>query len=405
MTGPPPLLQTRMPARRTPAPERPAIFGGEPLFSKLLPIARPVLPPALELLGWYQAIAASGAITNGSMVQALETAAAAYLGVPECVAVSSCTSGLMLVERCLDLKGRVIVPSFTFFATAHSLLWNGLEPVLVDCDEHTWNLDPDRVLRAIRSDVGAILAVRVFGNPAGTAELGRIASRAGVRLIFDAAHAFGARFEGSSVGGFGDAEVFSLSPTKLLVAGEGGLIATRNRELAARLRAARNYGDAGSYDCSILGLNARMTEFQAALALAGLPSVDAQVQRRNRLAGVYEQYLGREPGVQCQRISALDCAARKDFSIVIDESRFGISPQFLQTALQKENIQVRRYFDPPLHRQQLYRRYYRPKLDRLEVTSRISRGVLSLPMHAGMTGEDAARIALRILAIRDFARK
>jgi dTDP-4-amino-4,6-dideoxygalactose transaminase len=241
-----------------PAPETgtPAVFGGRPLFDEPLPIARPLLPPAAEILEPYRKVIESGQLTNGETVRKLEAAAAQYLDVPECVAVSSCTSGLMLVERCLGLAGRVIVPSFTFFATAHSLLWNNLEPVLADCDKQSWNLDPARVARAIEPGVSAILAVHLYGNPADTTELERIAARAGVRLIVDAAHAFGAACNGRPVGAAGDAEVFSLSPTKLLVAGEGGLIATRSRKLAAALRAARNYGDAGDYDCPELGLSA-----------------------------------------------------------------------------------------------------------------------------------------------------
>ncbi len=413
MSASPPLLED--PAFDSRLDERPALFGGAPLYPERLPIARPLLPPPAELIEPCREIIESGILTNGPTVRRLETAAARYLDVPECVAVSSCTAGLMLVERCLGLQGRVLVPSFTFFATAHSLLWNHLEPVLVDCDPQSWNLDPERVRRALgpggsaevsagaATGISAILAVHIFGNPAETEELERIAARAGLRLIFDAAHAFGAARAGRRVGCCGDAEVFSLSPTKLLVAGEGGLIATRNRDLAAALRAARNYGHTGDYDCGVLGLNARLTEFQAALALASLPRVDGQIERRNRLASIYEHYLAGEPGVSLQKVRPQDLAARKDFSISIEERRFGVSGRFLASALEMENIEVRRYFDPPLHRQRLYRRYHRPDLDPLEVTEKISRGVLSLPIHSEMSEGDVARIARRILQIRDWA--
>lgn len=341
-------------------------------------------------------------LTNGETVARLEREAADYLGVAECVAVSNGTAGLMLVERCLGLTGQVIVPSFTFFATAHGLLWNNLEPVLVDCDPQTWNLHPERVRRAIGPCTSAILAVHLYGNPASL-ELEQIARGAGVRLIFDAAHAFGARRDGRSVGGAGDAEVFSLSPTKLLVAGEGGLIATGNRDLGRALRAARNYGDAGAYDCDMLGLNARLSELHAALALAALPLVDRQVEVRNGLARVYESCLAGQAGLRLQKVRPPDRASRKDFSIVIDEGRFGVSRDFLEAALERENIEVRRYYDPPLHRQRLYRRYYDPARDPLENTERLSRGVLSLPIHAQMSEDDAVRIARRVLQIRDWA--
>ncbi|HZS49268.1 MAG TPA: DegT/DnrJ/EryC1/StrS family aminotransferase [Bryobacterales bacterium] len=383
---------------------KPAIFGGEPLYAGRLPIARPAISGiGAGLLELCREILESGQLTNGQTVRKLEQAAADYLGVPECVAVSSCTAGLMLVERCLGLRGKVIVPSFTFFATAHSLLWNRLEPVFVDCDPETWNADPERVSRAIRPGVSAILAVHVFGNPCPAFELECIARRAGLRLIFDSAHAFGAASAGSKAGAFGDAEVFSLSPTKLLVAGEGGLITTRNRRLAAALRAARNYGDAGDYDCRQLGLNARLTEIQAAVGLASLPSVERQVKLRNRLAAAYHACFQNEPGIAMQQIRPRDRSAFKDFSIVIEEARFGISRDFLYSALEAENVQVRRYFDPPLHRQRLYRCFYRPDVDPLAITERISRNVLTLPIHAHMNEYDAARIGARILAIRNWA--
>jgi len=391
------------PSRAEVAAAVPAAFGGEPLFDERVPMLRPALPEAAELLEHYAALLGSGQITNGATVRRLEQAAARYLDVAECVAVSSCTSGLMLVERCLGLTGRVIVPSFTFFATAHSLLWNCLEPVLVDCDPLTWNIDPVRVRRALERvpGVSAILAVHVFGNPAPAQELEQIAQDAGVRLIFDAAHGFGARRQGRSAGGWGDAEVFSLSPTKLLVAGEGGLVATQDPELARALRAARNYGDAGDYDCAVLGLNARMTEFQAALALASLPLVEQHVERRNRVAAAYQSCLAGEPGIAFQQIRRDDRSSCKDFSVVFDEMRFGATRQMIQSALRLDHVETRRYFDPPLHRQRLYRRFYQPELDRLENTDAVSRGVLSLPIYPRMSVPDAARIAGRVLEIRD----
>jgi dTDP-4-amino-4,6-dideoxygalactose transaminase len=323
----------------------------------------------------------------------LERAAARYLGVPECVAVSSCTSGLMLVERCLGLRGRVIVPSFTFFATAHSLLWNSLEPVLVDCDPETWNLDPEAARRALERvpGISAIVAVHIFGNPAPVEELEALARDAGVRLIFDSAHGFGAWHEGRPLGGWGDAEVFSLSPTKVLVAGEGGLIATRDPDLARSLRAARNYGDAGDYDCRELGLNARMTEFQAALGLASLELVDGHVGQRERVARIYERCLGDTPGVTFQKIRPQDRSARKDFTILVEGAKA------IQAALAAENIQTRRYFDPPLHCQRLYRRFYRPEVDKLETTTAISRRVVSLPIYPQLEEREVERIARLVL--------
>jgi dTDP-4-amino-4,6-dideoxygalactose transaminase len=386
-------------------PPPPAAFGGPPLYDAPIPIARPWLPEASGLLEQYRALLETGRLTNGAAVRSFEAAAARYLGIAECVAVSSCTSGLILVERALGLKGRVIVPSFTFFATAHSLLWNGLEPVLADCDPFTWNLDLNSVRRVLEKvpGISGILAVHIFGNPAPAGDLEALARDAGVRLIFDAAHAFGARRDGRLAGGWGDAEVFSLSPTKPLVAAEGGLVTTRNPDLARALRAARNYGDDGTYDPSVLGLNARMTEFQALLGQLCLPLLEPHVEHRNRLARRYEACLEGQPGVTLQRVRPEDRSTRKDFSLVVDEAAFRVSRNFLHAALEKENIQVRRYFHPPLHRQRLYRRFHRPDAEPLEVTDRVSRGVLSLPIHPWLSEEDAERIARRLLQIRDWS--
>src|SRR3989442_15109655 len=161
------------------------MLGGEPLSAEPLPIARPALPASACVLDEYRRLMECGQLTNGEAVRRFEQAAAWYLKVPYCIAVSSCTSGLMLVEKCLGITGRVIVPSFTFFATAHSLLWNNLEPMLVDCDAETWNLDPDRVRYSLERtpNISAIVAVHIYGNPAPDGELERLRRGAGVRLI------------------------------------------------------------------------------------------------------------------------------------------------------------------------------------------------------------------------------
>jgi dTDP-4-amino-4,6-dideoxygalactose transaminase len=383
------------------AAARPAVGGGRPLFEKLLPIVQPELPPAVHSNGvakLFQEILHSGSLTNSKSVQAFERKACEVLGVSECVAVSSCTSGLMLVLRCLELGGEVILPSFTFFASGHAVLWNGLEPVLVDCDPETFLIDPQEVRKAITPRTAAILAVHTFGNPAPAGELEAIAEEHGLALLVDAAHGFGARIGERGMGSMGSAEVFSLSPTKLLVAGEGGLIATNDPALAAKLRTARNYGDHGAYDCEILGLNARMTEIQAQLALIGLDDLDKRVARRNRLAELYERLLAGESGLSFQKIRPGTTASRKDFGMVIDESEFGISRDQLHEALQRENVQTRKYFYPPLHRQKLYKDCRRGTMTHTDaVTSRI----LNFPIYSSLSDETVEAMVERILLIRE----
>src|ERR1700732_3525016 len=261
----------------------PAIAGGHPMFDERVPIVSPEGLPGEEFLRDVRKILNSRQLTNATFVRQLEQAAEEYLGVAHCVAVSSCTAGLVLTLQALDLRGEVILPSFTFHASAHSLLWNGLKPVFADCDPETFCVDPHSIKLQLSARTAAIFAVHLFGNPASIVEIQTIASDASIPLICDAAHAFGSALKHRRVGNFGIAEIFSFAPTKLLVAGEGGMIATRDADLARTLRVARNYGDGGDYDPELPGLNARMSEFHAALALRGLHGLDARIDRRNQI--------------------------------------------------------------------------------------------------------------------------
>jgi dTDP-4-amino-4,6-dideoxygalactose transaminase len=195
-----------------------------------------------------------------------------------------------------------------------------------------------------------------------------IAGKHGLTLLFDAAHAFGATYKGQPVGQFGDAEVFSLSPTKLLVAGEGGLICTNDATLAHSLRAGRNYGDLGIYNPMLLGLNARMTEFNAAMALAGLDGVPAKVATHNRIAALYTSELDGTPGIGFQRLPPGHLSSYKDYSVRVDPETFGMTRDRLAGALLKENIETKKYFHPPLHQQALFRPFVAPGPAHLPVT-------------------------------------
>ena len=211
----------------------PAILGGEPAFPEKIPIVRPVLPSLPEMSDDLQHMLVSGMVTKGQHLAAFEKALADHIGVKRAVGVSSCTSGLMLTYTGLGLTGDVIVPSFTFMATVSALVWCGLRPIFADVDARTTNLDPAEAEARITPRTTAIVAVHNFGNPADIPALQAVADRHNLKLIFDAAHGFGARYQGVPVGSQGHAQVFSLSPTKLLIAGEGGIVAT-NDEFAGR---------------------------------------------------------------------------------------------------------------------------------------------------------------------------
>ena len=357
------------------------------------------MPPKEEILEVLGPLLEGAELTNGQTVARLEREAARVLGVPDCVAVSSCTFGLMLVERCMELTGEVILPSFTFFASGHSLLWNGLKPVLVDSNPGDFNIDPEQVERAITPRTTAILAVHIFGCPAQVQALEELARRRGLRLIFDGAHAFGSEVEGRSVAQWGDATVFSLSPTKPLVAGEGGLITVSNPELARKLRQARNYGKGETYDCEILGLNARMTEMQAALALLGLPYLARNLSARNELAAIYNRDFKSAAGLTTQAVAPGRFSTHKDFAVLVDAARFGICRDELEAALTADNVEVRRYFDPPLHRQKFYQAAGSASTAGFPVAERLSRQVLCLPLHAGLKTETVATISSRVVSL------
>jgi dTDP-4-amino-4,6-dideoxygalactose transaminase len=381
----------------------PAIAGGQPMFQDRLPIVSPEGLPGEEFLRDVHKILSSRQLTNATFVRQFEEAAERYLGVPHCVAVSSCTAGLVLTLQALGLHGEVILPSFTFHASAHSLLWNGLKPVFADCDPETFCFDPHAVKLQMSANTAAILAVHLFGDPASIVELQIIASDSSIPLVFDAAHAFGSDINGKRIGNFGVAEVFSFSPTKPLVAGEGGMIATRDAELARKLRVARNYGDSGNYDPELPGLNARMSEFHAALALRGLEGLDARINRRNQIRLHYERRLRTIPGLSFQRIPPSNRSSCKDFAVLVDEPVFGKSRDWLFEALERENIQVRRYFYPPVHRQKLYREIWdkRP----LPATESISESILNLPIYSALSDENVETICDAILRCHEFAKK
>ena len=350
----------------------------------------------------YQSAYVDGLLTNATLVEHLEAAVRERLQVKYCVGVSSCTSGLMMVLRALGLKGEVIVPSFTFFATGHAILWNDLQPVFADCRSDTWNVDPEDLKRKITDRTSAILVVHLYGNPSDVEALELLASRYRLKLVFDAAHAFGSQHRGRPIGGFGDAEVFSLSPTKLLVAGEGGLVTTNDATLARAIRSMRNYGDLGAYDPEWVGMNARMPEFNAALALAGLPLVDAKIARRNRIAETYTNLLARLPGVRFQKVLLEDVNTYKDISIHISPGVFGMTRDELAQALLAEKIETKKYFYPPLHQQKLYRSLHVPDRYGLPHTEYVTKGILTLPNYESLPDETVERIAHAVDRVAKF---
>jgi len=339
-------------------------------------------------------------LTNGPLVAELENRIAERIGVRHVVAVSSCTSGLMLVLQALtEGRGRVVMPSFTFSATAHAAAWNSCTPVFAECSPKTFQLDLAHTASLLEG-ASALVATHVFGAPCDPQSVTRLAAEFDVPVLFDAAHALGAVAGGAPVGGFGAAEVFSLTPTKVLVAGEGGLVATNDDALAERVRIGRDYGNPGNYDTQFVGLNARMSEFHAAMALESLRTFAGSLERRQSLAGLYRTHLQEIPGIGFQEVPASDVSAFKDFTITVDHEQFGLTRDTLAHALKAEGIDTRKYFDPPVHRQFAYRHL---ATQSLPTTDAVAESVLSLPIFPDLRDEFVERVADRIGVLHTHA--
>jgi dTDP-4-amino-4,6-dideoxygalactose transaminase len=358
-----------------------------------LPIMRPWLPAFEELAPLFHEVVESGLITNGKYVAAFEQRVADYLGVKHCVAVSSGTLGLVLAVRALDLRGEVIMPSFTFTATAHALVWNGVTPVLVDIEPDTFNIDADQIEKHITPKTSAIIAVHMFGNPADVERLAELARQHNLRLMYDAAHALGSRYRGKPLGGYGDVEVYSLSPTKIVTTGEGGLIATNDDALAEHCRLARNQGVTDDYDCLLFGMNARMSEFHGIVGLKGMDLVDAAVEKKMALVEYYRPMLEEFPGVCLQKLrDATVLSTYKDFNIVVGASAFGMNRDAIAVALAARGIATKKYYSPPVHLQTVYRDLGEKFGSTLPVTEYISANTLTLPLFPQMTRAEVDRV-------------
>ena len=376
-----------------------AILGGQPAFPEGVAFVRPPTPPLDRVVDRLAPSYDKGMLTNGPLVAELERRTADRLGVGHVVAVASCTAGLMLTLRALSPASAVLVPSFTFSAGPHAVAWNGLPVAFAECDLRSFQLDcADAAARL--DGVGAIMATHVSGAPCDVDAIEALAATAGVPALFDAAHAFGARRGGRPVGGGGVAEIFSLTPTKPLTAGEGGLVATDRDDLAALVRVGRDYGNPGNYDTQFVGLNARMSEFHAAVALESLAEFDEHLATREALARRYLDAIGAIPGIVPQHVAAENTSTWKDFSVRVLEDDFGVGRDVLVTALRAEGVDTRCYFDPPVHRQ---RAHAQPSTVDLPITDRVSATVVSLPLYRDLAPATIDRITELLASVHAHA--
>lgn len=382
---------------------RPAVLGGEPAFPGKLPLVRPstarYATPAL--LEGFAAILREGMLSGVDRhVRAFEEEVASFCAVPHAVALSSCTGGLTLALQHLGARGRtVVLPSFTFIATAHAAYWNGCRVRFADIEPGTLTLDPTAAREVMTDDTAAIVGVHTFGNPCDVDGLARVAEESGCTLLFDAAHALGSRYHGTPAGALGDAAVFSASPTKLLTTMEGGLLTTADGRLADHVRAGRNYG-LSDHTCTHPGLSARMPEVSALLGRRMLTDLPEFVRNRNAIARRVRRLLESLPGISFQAIREGCDSSCKDIALLVDPERFGLDREQLITALVAEGIATRRYFSPAVHRTPAYADASRGDLS---VTEEVSARVVCLPVHSEMDDAVVERMCEVVRSVHECA--
>jgi dTDP-4-amino-4,6-dideoxygalactose transaminase len=368
-----------------------AVFGGEPAFDRPLHVGRPNIGDRAALHARIDEALDRRILSNGGpLVRELEERTATALGVRHAIAVTNATVGLQVAAKALDLQRHVIVPSFTFVATAHALDWIGLEPVFGDIEAERMTLDAEAIEPLIDGSTSAIVATHLWGRSADVEGLAALADRHDLRLIFDAAHAYGCVRDGRPVGGFGDAEVFSFHATKFVNAFEGGLISTNDDELAQRMRELRNFGFAGWDNTVSGGTNAKMHEVSAAMALTSLDHIDTILAVNRRNHRLYQEHLADVDGLLVTPPDERgDC--NEQHVVVRVDSDAAMSRDLLQAVLNAENVLVRRYFYPGCHRLVPYSE--RSRQDRLPVTELVADEVLVLPTGTAIEPDDIAVIS------------
>ncbi len=378
-----------------------AIRGGSPAFKEVLHVGRPNIGDRRKFEARVGDVLDRRWLTNGGRyVQEFEQRIADLAGVAHCIAMCNATVALEIASRALGLTGEVIVPSFTFVATAHALQWQEITPVFCDIDPRTYNLDPRRVEQMITPRTTGIIPVHVFGRSCDVDALSEIAARHNLKLLFDSAHAIGCSYNGRMIGGFGHAEVFSFHATKFLNSLEGGAVVTNDAGLAQKIRLMKNFGFTDYDRTDYIGINGKMNEVSAAMGLTNLESMADFItaNRRN-----YEQYRRELAGLPGVTLINYDEAEQHNYQYIIlevDEAITRISRDQLSKLLHAENVLARRYFYPGCHQMEPYRSYFPHAGLMLPVTERLVERVLSLPNGTAVGATEVAGIcALLRLAI------
>ncbi|MCG8023887.1 MAG: aminotransferase class I/II-fold pyridoxal phosphate-dependent enzyme [Candidatus Thiodiazotropha endolucinida] len=370
-----------------------AINGAEPAFTEPLHVGRPSIGDRELFLRFTNEILDRQWLTNnGPVVRELEGRIADYHDVSHCVAMCSGTVALEIAIRALQLKGEVIVPSYTFIATAHALHWQAITPIFADIDPHTHNLDPAAVRRMITPRTTGIIGVHLWGRIAAVEALQSIADEHQLKLMFDAAHAFGCTRAGTKVGNFGSCEVLSFHATKFFHTVEGGAVLTNDDELAEAMKLMRNFGFSGVDNVIHPGTNGKMTEIAAAMGLTNIQSIDKVIDH-NR--SVYQAYSEALADIATVDLLAYDEQESNNYQYVVVEvtDNSPVTRDQIVDALQAENVLARRYFWPCCHRKKPYSDLYPNAGSFLLNSEQVSERVIVLPAGPEMDDEKVDAVA------------
>lgn len=379
---------------------KPAIAGGNPVFKTRIPFIRLNMYDLWNkdsLRSRLSLMMDTGELTGGmDNADEFERRFAWEMDAGYGVSLSSCTSGLMLAIQALGAKD-VIMPSFTFSATAHACRWNNCKITFADIDD-TLCIDPEDVKRKITDKTDLILGVHMYGLPCDVESLEKISEDYSIPVLYDAAHAVGSKVNGVGVGAYGEGNVFSFSPTKVLTTIEGGMLLTNSKSLSDKIKLDRAYSNLPDYTCERVGLSARMAEFNAAFGCEQVDDIKDIIASRETSVDYYKELLKDIPGVSFQKIPDGYTSSHKDFSIFIGDD-FGHDRDYLERALSAEGIPVKKYFTPPIHKLEIYRDC---KAGILKVTEDKANRVLSLPIYSYMNPGTIEQICFAIRRIHEY---
>jgi len=363
-------------------------------------VTRPSLPPLEEFIPYLESIWKSQKLTNnGPFHEQLEEELCNFLGVKYISLFSNGTLALITALQALRITGEVITTPFSFVATTHALHWNGIKPVFADIDPETFNLDPNKIEAAITPKTTAILPVHVYGTPCNVEAIQKIADTYGLKVVYDAAHAFGVRRGNESILNFGDLSILSFHATKVFNTFEGGAIICQDEATKRRLDYLKNFGFADEVTVVAPGINAKLNEMQAAFGLLQLKSHDMNIKKRKKIASIYTNALKEIPGITIPSLPPKIISNYGYFPIQIIENQFGASRDRVYEFLKKYGIFSRRYFHPLISHFPTYRSLPSAASENLEVAERISQEILCLPIYPDLALNKAQEIAQ---LIKDF---